>query len=54
MIVPERPAEPLPALDGANGLPARTARLDQLVAEPLVVPLSVVMLDVLGDDLLTI
>jgi len=48
VVVPKQPAQTLTAADLAFFLPGGTLRHDQLVAETLVIPFSVVV----GDELL--
>lgn len=52
MIVAQQPTEPRPTSDDTlSGIGVRRAGFDELVAEPLMVPLVMVVFDVLGEQM---
>ena len=52
MVVLERATKPFPAFDPASDDSSTMDWLDQLIAESLMIPLTVVMLDVFTNGLL--
>ena len=50
IIVPQHPTQPLPAFDRARKRTDLVPRFDELIAEPLVIPLAMIMLEVGSDS----